>query len=100
MTFPFLTSPSLLPQINAAMVGDVRTGEFLHLVHLMLPLYCPRAAEILFFGPDGVSLVTAAGISDCFQIAYHCVKKSVLHPRFRSMLPFRTNFTLGDDHWG
>ena len=56
-------------QTNAATIGDMRLGEFGHLSSLLLPLYSPRAAELAFFGKDGVSLATAAPIADCFQIA-------------------------------
>lgn len=85
---------------NAATIGDERLGEFYHLASLLQPLYAPRAAELAFFGPDGVSLVTAAALSDCFQIGYHCARNSQLHPRFRSLPPLHTFMTMGEDMYG
>jgi hypothetical protein len=70
---PRSTSTPFLPcspfQTNAATTGDQRLGEFLHLASLLIPLYSPRAAELAFFGKDGVSLATSASLGDCFQIA-------------------------------
>lgn len=62
-------------------MGDEPLGEFLHVASLLIPLYAPRAWEVMEYGPDGASLATAAPIADCFQIAYYCVRNSLLHPR-------------------
>jgi hypothetical protein len=73
---------SLRPlQVNAAEVGDEPLGEFLHVASLLVPLYAPRAWEVMEYGPDGASLATAAPVADCFQIAFYCVRNSMLHPR-------------------
>eukprot|EP00983_Pelagomonas_calceolata_P117760 1160443-Pelagomonas_calceolata.AAC.12 len=55
-------------QVNAAPIGDQPLGNFLHVAGMLVPLYSSRAAELAFFGPDGVSLASAAPLSDCFQI--------------------------------
>ena len=34
------------------------------------------------------------------QIAYHCVRNSSLHPRFRTLPPFHTFMALGEDLYG
>lgn len=62
-------------------MGDEPLGEFLHVASLLIPLYTPRAWEVMEYGPDGASLATAAPVADCFQIAYYCVRNSLLHPR-------------------
>jgi hypothetical protein len=69
-------------QVNAAEVGDEPLGEFLHVASLLVPLYAPRAWEVMEYGPDGASLATATPVADCFQIAYYCVRNSLLHPRW------------------
>ena len=68
-------------QVNAAEVGDEPLGEFFHVAGLLIPLYAPRAWEVAEYGPDGASLATAAPVADCFQVAYYCVRNSMLHPR-------------------
>jgi len=85
---------------NAASIGDERLGEFLHVASLLIPLYAPRACELAFFGKEGVSLATAAPIADCFEIGYHCVRNSMVHPRFKSMPPLHTFIWLGEDAAG
>lgn len=57
-------------QVNAASIDDQPLGNFLHVASLLVPLYSSRAAELAFFGPDGVSLASAAPLSDCFQIGW------------------------------
>lgn len=71
----------LLLQVNAAEVGDEPLGEFFHVAGLLIPLYAPRAWEVMEYGADGASLATAAPVADCFQVAYYCVRNSMLHPR-------------------
>ncbi len=78
-------------------MGDTPLGEWFHVAGLILPLYAPRAAELAFFGPEGASLATAMPIADCFEIAYYCVRNSMLHPRFRRMPPLHTYIMLGND---
>jgi cell division protease FtsH len=68
-------------QVNAAEVGDEPLGEFFHVASLLIPLYAARAWEVAEHGPQAASLATAAPIADCFQIAYYCVRNSLLHPR-------------------
>jgi hypothetical protein len=68
-------------QVNAAEVGDEPLGEFYHVASLLIPLYAARAWEVAEHGPQAASLATAAPIADCFQIAYYCVRNSLLHPR-------------------
>lgn len=63
------------------MVGDEPLGEFYHVASLLIPLYAARAWEVLEHGPEAASLATAAPIADCFQIAYYCVRNSMMHPR-------------------
>jgi hypothetical protein len=41
-----------LLQVNAAEVGDVPLGEFLHVASLLVPLYAARAWEVLAHGPE------------------------------------------------
>eukprot|EP00798_Chlamydomonas_sp_ICE-L_P009428 gene9428-4069_t len=84
-------------KVNAATIGDQRLGEFFHCASLLIPLYAPRATELAFFGSEAVSLATAAPISDCFEIAYYCVRNSVLHPRFRGLPPLHTMIWLGEN---
>jgi hypothetical protein len=74
----------LLLQVNAAEVGDEPLGEFFHVASLLIPLYAPRAWEVMEYGADGASLATAAPVADCFQVAYYCVRNSMLHPRWVS----------------
>jgi hypothetical protein len=47
-----------------------------------------------------VSLATGSSVSDCFQIAYYCVRNSRLHPRFINMPPFHSTIALGEDLYG
>jgi len=61
-------------QVNASNTGPQPMGQFLHVASLLVPLYASRAAELEFFGPDGVSLASAAPLSDCFQIG--CAARS------------------------
>jgi cell division protease FtsH len=63
-------------------VGDEPLGEFFHVASLLIPLYAPRAWEVMEYGADGASLATAAPVADCFQVAYYCVRNSMLHPRW------------------
>ena len=81
--------------MNAAAVGDEPLGEFYHIASMILPLYAPRAFEWTMYGPDGCSLATAQPIADCFELAYYCVRNSMLHPRFRRMAPLHTYIWLG-----
>ncbi len=74
-------SHGMPPQVNAAAVGDQKLGEFLQVAGMLLPLYAPRAAEVVFFGPDSASLATAHPIADCFELAYYCCRNSMLHPK-------------------
>ena len=71
-------------QVNAAEVGDEPLGEFFHVASLLIPMYAARAWEVMEYGPDGASLATAAPVADCFQVAYYCVRNSLLHPRYAS----------------
>jgi len=87
-------------KVNAAPIGDQPLGNFLHVAGMLVPLYSSRAAELAFFGPDGVSLASAAPLSDCFQIGYYCVRNSMVHPRFKSLPPFHTFVYLGEDPKG
>ncbi|WIA18809.1 hypothetical protein OEZ85_003491 [Tetradesmus obliquus] len=82
--------------VNAAEVGDEPLGEFLHVASLLIPLYAARAWEVAEHGPDAASLATAAPIADCFQIAYYCVRNSLLHPRFKRLPPLHTYIMLGN----
>lgn len=83
-------------QVNAAVVGDEPLGEFFHVASLLIPLYAGRAWEVAEHGPDQASLATAAPVADCFQIAYYCVRNSMLHPRFRRLPPLHTYIMLGN----
>lgn len=67
---------------------------------MLVPFYAPRAAELSFFGPDAASLATAPSLSDCFDIAYYCVRNSMVHPRFKSLPPLHTFVYLGEDWQG
>ncbi|KAL6751221.1 FtsH-like AAA+ protein [Haematococcus lacustris] len=87
-------------KVNAATIGDQHLGEFLHLVNLLVPMYAPRAAEVAEYGPDAASLASASFLSDCFEIAYFCVRQSQAHPRFKSLPPLHTNVWLGIDDDG
>eukprot|EP00879_Flechtneria_rotunda_P028369 GHRR01030473.1.p1 GENE.GHRR01030473.1~~GHRR01030473.1.p1 ORF type:complete len:319 (+),score=89.91 GHRR01030473.1:118-957(+) len=69
-------------KVNAAEVGNEPLGEFYHVASLLIPLYAPRAWEVQQYGPEQASLATAAAVADCFQIAYYCVRNSMLHPRY------------------
>lgn len=60
------------------MVGSEKLGEFLHVASLLQPLYAPRAAEIAFYGEQAASLATAPPLADCFDIAYYCVRNSMV----------------------
>lgn len=84
-------------KVNAAEVGDEPLGEFLHVASLLMPLYAPRACELTLFGKEGTSLATSSSIADCFEVAYYCVRNSMVHPRFRNMPPFHTYIWLGED---
>lgn len=84
-------------KVNAAPVGDEKLGEFFHVASMMIPLYAPRACELVMFGRDDCSLATAAPISDCFELAYYCVRNSLNNPRFRSLPPLHTYIWLGND---
>jgi hypothetical protein len=83
------------PQVNAARIGAEPLGEFLHVASLLQPLYAGRALELEMFGKDQASLATASPIADCFEIAYYCVRNSMLHPKFRRMPPLHTYIWLG-----
>lgn len=87
--------PPCPPQVNAAEIGEERLGEFLHVASMLQPLYAGRALELELLGVDQASLATAAPIADCFEIAYYCVRNSMLHPKFRTMPPLHTYIWLG-----
>ncbi len=62
---------------------------------MLQPLYAGRVLELELLGPDQASLATAAPIADCFEIAYYCVRNSMLHPKFRTMPPLHSYIWLG-----
>lgn len=39
----------------------------------------------------------APPIADAFELAYYCVRNSMLHPRFRTLPPLHTYLWLGED---
>jgi hypothetical protein len=94
-TYPLIPNPAPTPQVNAAEIGEERLGEFLHVASMLQPLYAGRALELELLGADQASLATAAPIADCFEIAYYCVRNSMLHPKFRTMPPLHTYIWLG-----
>lgn len=68
----------------------------LSLILWLLWLFCDPPS----LDPVGVSLATGPSVSDCFQIAYYCVRNSRLHPRFINMPPFHATIALGEDLYG
>ena len=45
-----LACPCYCRQVNAAEVGSEPLGEFLHIASMLVPLYTPRATELVMFG--------------------------------------------------
>ena len=73
---------------------DKPVSPFQLVCALLTPLYVPRCAEELIFGPENVSLLTAKEVSRAGELARWIVVDSKLHPRNRDSSVL-SNMVLG-----
>ena len=82
-------------QINSVVI-DKPLSPFQLACALLTPLYVPRCAEEIIFGPDSISLLTSKEMSRAGELARWIVVDSKLHPRNRDSSVL-TNMSMGGE---